>query len=809
MPWVLIAASLPGWAQDPPPLEAPAEPEVVPPEPLTPLVVPWPADVVAERDALPESVEVVLTIDAAGAVTAVTPVRGTEPFLAATAEAARSFRFTPARVDGQATAVEVPFTARVDPPPVNVEGVIRIEGRDLVPAPGLVVRLGDRQDVTRADGSFAFRGVAAGTATLVVEVPRELSLAPQTIEVRAGEVTRLELYARAPEAERGILALYRVQRDEVVRRSLTAEELRTTPGTMGDPLRAISNLPGAVRTPLDAGWLLVRGGNPRDTGVYIDGIRAPLIYHLGGFTSVVHPGFIDRVDFFPGGQSARYGRATAGVVDLVTRPRPEALEARAGANIVLAGAFAAVGDERGGVTLGFRRSYLDAVLAGIPGLSEEQSQAAPRFWDWQVRGDRGPATVFGLGYIDTIDASTSEGEQLAVTVNTQRVQGTWTRAALEKDLRVQPAFAWELRRFTIETLDQTQDRLVYGPMLRAEWVDDGSGDWGWSAGVDATLESYRLRYNAIDRAALVGSPEVYGDVRVGHDRRTVLGLRLDTLLPSGQAARVAASPRVSTHFPLTDRLTLVGDVGVYHQPPPYDLLFGPPEGAILALERSWGGGVGARIESGPVHVDVDTYARRIDNLTGYETDGSLNQGLGLAWGVETLTRYQGGRLSGWLTLSYTRSLRRDSAAMAWRPALYDQPLSAVLVGAYDLGRAWNLAGRMRYASGYPVPEVDEDVDLAAYDVLRQVSVPLVGDEHGRLPAFHALDLKISKRIPGQRWRMEAYLDVQNVYWRRVPEPVITGFEELFQIHAYGFGLPTLPILGFEASFHGGKQAGVG
>lgn len=807
MNWALLPLVAPLWAQESPiePGARVPEPEVVAPEPVVPLVVPWPGGVVATREAEPVVVELMLTIDAQGVVTGATPAVAADPFVEHAVAVSRTFRFRPAMIDGVPLAVEVPFTAILEPPPVNVEGVVRVEGRDLAPTPGLVVQLGDRQDTTREDGSFAFRGVAPGEVTLTVDLPPELTLAPQVLQVVEGESTRLELYARAPEAEKGIFAIYRIQRDEIVRRTLTAEELRTTPGTMGDPLRAISNLPGAVRTPLDSGWLLVRGGNPRDTGVYIDGIRAPLIYHLGGFTSVVHPGFIERVDFFPGGQSARYGRSTAGVVDLVTRPRPEELDVRAGANIVLAGAFTAVGTPKGGVSVGFRRSYLDAVLASLPGLTEEQSQVAPRFWDWQVRGDVGPFTAFGLGYIDTIDASTSEGEQLAVTVNTQRVQGTWATELLDKDLRVQPAFAWELRRFTIEALNQTQDRLVVGPMLRAEWVDDGTGDWGWSAGVDATLEQYLLRYNSIDRTALVGSPEAYGDVRLGHDLRTVLGLRLDTLFPSGQEARLAASPRLSTSVPISDRLTLVGDFGVYHQPPSYDLLFGPPEGAILALERSWGGGAGARIEQGPVRVDFDGYVRRVENLTGYESDGSLNQGQGLAWGLETLTRYSEGRLSGWLTLSYTRSLRRDSAALGWRPALYDQPLSTVLVGAWDLGRDWTLAGRWRYASGYPVPEVDSDTELEAYDVLRQLSVPLVGNERDRLPAFHALDLKFSKRIPGDRWRMEAYLDVQNVYWRRIPEPVITGFEELFQLYAYGFGLPTLPILGIEGSFHGGRR----
>lgn len=794
----------PASAQEPAPPPASAEApeaEVVPPTPLSPLAVDWPAGVPAPRDAAAVTVTLALVIDPTGAVVGVVPLDGPPEHAGPAAEAARGFRFAPATVAGEPVQVEVPLTLRVEPPPLAVEGTLRLE--DGAPAPGVTVRLGTRVDVTDAAGRFGFRGVPPGPAPLAVDAPPGLAVAPQAVEVRPGEVVRLDLYARAP--ARGIVATYRVLRDEVVRRTLTAEELRTTPGTLGDPMRAITNLPGAARTPLDAGWLLVRGGNPRDTGVYIDGIRAPLIYHLGGFTSVVHPGFVDRVDFFPGGQSARYGRATAGAVDLVTRPRPETLDVRAGANIVLAGAFAAAGDAEKGLTLGVRRSYLDLVLDAVPGVSEAQAGAAPRFWDWQARGDWGPVSVLGLGYVDTLDASSAAGEQLAVTLNTQRLQGTWRGEVLGKEARVQPAFAWELRRFSLDAVDQSQDRMIWGPMLRAEWVDDGSGDRGWSAGVDATAEAYLLRYNVVDRHAVFGSPEAWGDLRIGRDHRAVLGLRVDSLLPSGERARVGASPRLSLHAPVSPALTLVGDAGVYHQAPPYDLLVGPPEGAVLRLERSWGGGVGARWERGPVHVDLDAYARRIDHLTGYDADGSLNQGDGLAYGLESMTRYQEGRLSGWLTLGWARSLRRESAGLDWTPSTYDQPVNLVLVGAWDLGRSWTIASRFRYASGFPVPTWDGADELVAYDVLRQVSVPLTGDARGRLPDFHALDLKISKRIPGRRWQLEAYLDVQNVYWRRVPEPVITGFEDLFQLYAYGFGLPTLPILGVEGRFSGARS----
>ena len=51
------------------------------------------------------------------------------------------------------------------------------------------------------------------------------------------------------------------------------EEIRRVPGTFGDPVRVIQNLPGAARSPFGTGALVIRGANPEDSAVYVDGIR--------------------------------------------------------------------------------------------------------------------------------------------------------------------------------------------------------------------------------------------------------------------------------------------------------------------------------------------------------------------------------------------------------------------------------------------------------------------------------------------------------------------------------------------------------
>jgi outer membrane receptor protein involved in Fe transport len=96
--------------------------------------------------------------------------------------------------------------------------------------------------------------------------------------------------------------------------SLTRAEVREIPGTFGDPFRAIEALPGV--TPIVSGlpFFFVRGAPPGNVGYYLDGIRVPLLFHVGAGPSVVHPGLMDRVDLYPGGYPARYGRFAGGIV---------------------------------------------------------------------------------------------------------------------------------------------------------------------------------------------------------------------------------------------------------------------------------------------------------------------------------------------------------------------------------------------------------------------------------------------------------------------------------------------------------------
>ena len=60
---------------------------------------------------------------------------------------------------------------------------------------------------------------------------------------------------------------------------------------------------------------MVRGAQPAATGYYLDGVRVPALFHLVVGPAVVHPDFLERIDFYPGTPPPQYGRVLGGVVD--------------------------------------------------------------------------------------------------------------------------------------------------------------------------------------------------------------------------------------------------------------------------------------------------------------------------------------------------------------------------------------------------------------------------------------------------------------------------------------------------------------
>ena len=107
---------------------------------------------------------------------------------------------------------------------------------------------------------------------------------------------------------------------------MTKMEILTSPRALGSILGAVSEAPEVQVSDTD-GRLLVQGGAPGETQVYVDGLLLPSPYTLssynGGTRTTINPSACRRVRLFSGGYSAAYGEALSGVLLLETQEARE------------------------------------------------------------------------------------------------------------------------------------------------------------------------------------------------------------------------------------------------------------------------------------------------------------------------------------------------------------------------------------------------------------------------------------------------------------------------------------------------------
>ncbi len=89
------------------------------------------------------------------------------------------------------------------------------------------------------------------------------------------------------------------RREELGSTHIPRNETRLIPGAFADPFRVVEILPGVAPIVSGLPYFTVRGAPAGDVGYFIDGIRVPLLFHVGAGPSVIAPALVDRVDLFP------------------------------------------------------------------------------------------------------------------------------------------------------------------------------------------------------------------------------------------------------------------------------------------------------------------------------------------------------------------------------------------------------------------------------------------------------------------------------------------------------------------------------
>jgi TonB family protein len=805
----------------------------------------------AIREHVEGDVVLQLEIDTGGRVSAVQVVTPAGHGLdEAAVEAAKQFVFSPAELDGKPIAVRLNYThhfvLQAKPEVAPPEGGT-LTGRVLErgmrkPVIGASVQaLGTTQPViTDARGYFSIK-VPVGLIGIEVSAPGYERFSTQQ-EIQSGQ--RLEVSYFLKSQSEGLETVVRGERDkkEVSRRSVDRSELQKIPGSFGDPIRVIQDLPGVARLPFLAGQIIVRGASPNDTGTYLDGVPLPLLYHFNGGPSVLNSEFLERVDFYPGGFGAEYGRAIGGIVDVYTR-RQDSPDWHGSAKIDLidAAAYVSVPISRSWtISAALRRSYIDLFLPVILRRARSHSTTVtPRYYDYQLKADYHPpdsrhsVKLFFFGSDDVLriinNDTVANSFQLNQHIAFQRLMAAWIYRGDRLTVTTEPFVGHTLNNngSGLLTLDQSyynaglREKLEYkfGPVFTAK---TGLDLLGTRSAIQSDLPPRSSTYRpfpgeqaSADLEQLVQRRWVYdygywveGVLNFPFGLRLFPGLRGDVYSLQGER-RYSVDPRLIARQTLGSdgKTTLKGSIGLYHEAPPIQFLDPVTGNPQLPLQAAFQTSFGFEQKiTSLINVDITGfYTRRYhlaerSNEVVFQPDGTPirvnydDGGIGRAYGVEVFLRHEVSRhFFGWLayTLSWSQQKGRYEQDYHWQA--FDQRHILTLIGQYKFGRGWELGGRYRLVSGLPTtPYIDStfDADANAYHPING------GFNSARLPLFQQLDLRVDKTWTFESWSLDLYLEVLNVFNFRNQVFLLNDYR--FRTQGAVTDIPIFPTLGVKA-----------
>lgn len=821
-------------------------------------------------------VKVRIHIDATGVVTAVDVVDHVgDGFDEAAVAAAMQYVFEPAEIDGKPGAIVVETTINFvieqkpqeepppPPPPPKPEGPLNhagamsakitlqgvaLERGTRKKLAGVIVSMAGLDAVTGDDGSFYFHGIASGHYTLIAVDPR-FDRFERPVDIAKHEALEVRLWMRPKggnpyetvvEGEREVL--------EVTKRTLQRQQFTSVPGTFGDPLRVIQTLPGLQRAPFGLGLLLVRGSNPDDTGIFLDGHEVPSLFHFLGGPSIFNAEMLDSIDLYPGGFPARFGRHHGGAVALESRStKSDGIHGSAKIDFIDSGGYLRMPLTKDlTFAVAGRRSYIDVLLPLVLPKPSPGSQrvVTPVYYDYQARLDynlhsQGRLSLFVIGSSDALhvlqkDAGSTMSEDLNSSVTFFRIIGSYSRP-LGGDLTLTLSPAWG--RDTVGASGAQAEAA--GPFTNVQLVNN---DLSYRMRVNGRIDKRFILDTGLDLLnritsyqallpiddTLINSSGIdipptqlfrgsqliglgaYIDLGIDvSDRlRLIPSLRLDGYILDGQD-RSSIDPRLVARYKLDDHWTAKAYVGQFTQPPQPEALDRRFGNTNVGLEHGYHYGLG--YEWRPDHVwSIDSeiyYVDRRDLVVFTDDvvqnpDGSFsyvnfeNTGHRHSYGFEALIKREiTEHAYGWLSYTYSKSLQRTGTGDTWIHTSFDQPHVLNAVASYKPGGGWELGARFQLASGRP----DTPVLGATYDADCGCYAPVRGPTRSiRIPNFYQLDLRAEHDWIYERWSLGVYLDVINALNLQNTEAV--QYDYRYRHSAPVTSFPFLPDLGVKGTW---------
>jgi hypothetical protein len=626
-------------------------------------------------------------------------------------------------------------------------------------------------------------------------------------------------------------------------KSLDQEQFATVPGANGDPVKAVQNLPGVNRPGVFMSQVIIEGSSPGDTRYTLDNQNIPIVFHFGGFSSVVMSEAVDHVDYLSAGFGPEFGNAIAGYVNLTVKdPQTDRTHGFVYADTMNAGGMVEGPiNDHSSYLFGMRQSYVGYVLGSSlnTGNTDADYTTVPEFRDiiLEYKNQISADDTFKLVNIGSQDT-------FAYLIEQPRDKNPAIRGNFNLDTKFYRIIPEWTHRFSPEAIgrfslgigkdwvlsDMGDDYVHFDQTAlggRAEIENQISNSWKSFIGMDSQYYRTTIQYqqpivysqggitNPIGTGDLAVVSKSYETESAGLYWRNIIhqqdsrwsflpGIRVSYLNTTNE---VLPEPRAGIRYALDHGLTLRAASGLYNEAPPVGALdknYGNPE---LTSQRAvhYTAGFEKDFREGSASgwsFSNDFFYKHVYHLVALSTaminpsrpQYYDNSGYGHIYGLEFMGKYKSALWQGWIAYTLSRS-RKGDALTPETISQYDQTHLLTAVAEREFGRNWLISARVRYTTGNPTTPIAG----ATYDVNSDVYVPLRGDIYSqRIGAFFQADLRFDKKWVYDRWILTSYLDIENITNQQNTDSISYSYN--YQKSEKVTGLPIYPSLGIKAEF---------
>lgn len=217
-------------------------------------------------------------------------------------------------------------------------------------------------------------------------------------------------------------------------------------------------------------------------------------------------------------------------------------------------------------------------------------------------------------------------------------------------------------------------------------------------------------------------------------------------------------------------------------------------------------------KNGLFETSVEAYYKNLQNLMEYKNgavlvmnhhvEADIINANGYSYGLELFLKKNAGRLNGWISYTYSRTMRKTDNrfpdeiinAKKYYPSAYDKPHDLSTVMNYQISRRWRFSGNFVLSSGRPVTLPEQKYTFDG----RQVVFYSDRNKY-RMPPYHRMDVSITldENLRRKRmWKGSWTFSIYNLYGRKNPYSIFYRKDPSIQLQSKSqYAIYKLSVIG--------------